>query len=230
MLDRERRYFDADLALVEDPGPVRLEELMARDPSAAAAPLAALGDILRRMHTTVGPRYGKIAHLAAGTAPQARRTEDIVVDRALGHLDAAAARVARLAAAHERIAAYVRDLAAQVTPRAAYGLVHGELGPDHVLVDPAGEPVLIDIEGLTAFDIEWDHAWLQMRFEEAYGALHPVELDPRRLALYKYAQILSLIEGPLRIADTDFPNRAWMLELAEWNVEKALAPIQQARH
>ena len=38
-----------------------------------------------------------------------------------------------------------------------------------------------------------------------------------------YAQILSLIEGPLRIADTDFPNRAGMLELAEWNVEKALA-------
>jgi hypothetical protein len=36
---------------------------------------------------------------------------------------------------------------------------------------------------------------------------------------------LRLIEGPLRIADTDFPDRQWMLDLAEWNITKALAAI-----
>lgn len=43
-----------------------------------------------------------------------------------------------------------------MTGREAYGLVHGELGPDHVLVTPAGEAVVIDFEGLTYFDVEWD--------------------------------------------------------------------------
>lgn len=52
--------------------------------------------------------------------------------------------------------------------REEYGLVHGELGPDHVLVTPAGEAVMIDFEGLAYFDIEWDHAWLQMRFGDTY--------------------------------------------------------------
>ena len=103
--------------------------------------------------------------------------------------------------------------------------MHGELGPDHVLVTPAGEPVLIDIEGLTWFDVEWEHAWLRMRFGDAYPALAAADLDPHRLELYRYAQVLALIEGPLRIADTDFPNRRWMRDLAEWNITKALAEV-----
>ncbi|WP_326554227.1 phosphotransferase family protein [Micromonospora sp. NBC_01813] len=225
MLDRESRYLQADLALVEDVGAVTLEALMEQDPAAAATPLSALGDALRRMHTTLGPHYGKLSAIARGEAPQARSTEDIVADRALGHLDAAAARDTRLADAHERIADHVRRLRCAVTARKEYGLVHGELGPDHVLVTPTGEPAMVDIEGLTYFDVEWEHAWLQMRFGDAYSALCPVDLDPHRLEFYRYAQVLSLIEGPLRIADTDFPNRQWMLGLAEWNITKALAAI-----
>ncbi|HST67572.1 MAG TPA: hypothetical protein VLM05_20545, partial [Mycobacteriales bacterium] len=145
--------------------------------------------------------------------------------RALAHLAAAAGRDARLAAARDRVADHVRDLRAAVPPRTAYGLVHGELGGDHVLVTPAGEVVLIDIEGLTYFDVEWEHAWLRMRFADAYPVLEPGGLDPHRLELYRYAQVLSLIEGPLRIAETDYPQREWMLELAERNITKALAAI-----
>ncbi|MFG2047413.1 phosphotransferase family protein [Micromonospora sp. NPDC048935] len=225
MLDRDGRYLDADIALLEDAGALRLEALMERDPAAAAAPLSTLGDALRRMHTTLGPNYGKLAAITRGEAPQTRPTEDVIVDRALGHLDVSAARDARLADAHHRIAAHVHHLRDGVSPRQAYALVHGELGPDHVLVTPAGEPVMIDFEGVAYFDVEWEHAWLQMRFGEAYPALRPVELDPHRLELYRYAQVLSLIEGPLRIADTDFPDRRWMLDLAEWNITKALAAI-----
>jgi hypothetical protein len=171
----------------------------------------------------VGVEHGQAA--VGGQAPQIRRTEDIIVDWALGHLDAAASRDARLADAHDPITGHVRHLRGAVTPREAYGLVHGELGPDHILVTPAGEPVMIDFGGLTYFDVEWDHAWLQMRFGHTYPALRPVDLDPHRLALYRYAQVLSLIEGPLRIADTDFPDRQWMLDLAEHNITKALAAL-----
>jgi tRNA A-37 threonylcarbamoyl transferase component Bud32 len=240
LLDRDRRHLDADLALVEDVGDLRLDALIQRDPPAAAACLSALGEALRRMHTTTGPRYGKLTLIAAGPASPAgpagrvdpagpvspaRRAEDIIVDRALCHLTTAAARDGRLAEAHHRIAAHVEDLRAAVSPRETYGLVHGELGPDQVLVTPTGEPVIIDFEGLVYFDVEWDHAWLQLPFAEAYPALRPVDLDPDRVRLYRYAQVLSLIEGPLRIADTDFPDRDWMLDLAEQNISKALAAL-----
>ncbi|GAA3762858.1 hypothetical protein GCM10022379_33390 [Micromonospora maritima] len=43
--------------------------------------------------------------------------------------------------------------------------------------------------------------------------------------VYRYAQVLSLIEGPLRIAGTDFPDRRWMRDLAERNIAAALAAL-----
>ena len=222
-LDVDRRYLDVDTAVLEDAGSVRLEDLMARDPVTAAGPLAMLGDALRRMHTTYGDRYGKLVDLDRDAAPQPRRTEDVIVDRAVSDLDEAAQRDARMADARDRVEANVRRLRDAVAPRRTYALVHGELGPDHVLVTPAGEPVMIDIEGLTYFDVEWEHAFLQLRFGAAYPALRPVELDEPRLELCRYAQVLSLIAGPLRIADTDFPDRQWMLDLAERNILKALS-------
>jgi aminoglycoside phosphotransferase (APT) family kinase protein len=203
---------------------------MYADPAAAAAPLSALGEALRRMAAATGPHHGRLALIGRGEAPQSRRTEDIVVDRALAHLDAVAARDPRIADARDRIATHMAELRAAVAPRSTYGLVHGELGPDHVLVTPAGEPVLIDIEGLTYFDVEWEHAWLLMRFGDRYRSLGAFELDAARLELYRYAQVLSLIEGPLRIADTDFPDRGWMLDLAEYNIGKALAALAPDGH
>ncbi|MEU8815650.1 aminoglycoside phosphotransferase [Actinoplanes sp. NPDC048796] len=208
---------DAGLAIVEDAGTETLEALMERDPAAAAAPLAELGDALRRMHTTTRTAWGRLAELT-----DARPAHDVILDRALSHLRLTAPRDGRLAVAAPRIEEHLRRLHTAVRPRAVYGLLHGELGPDHVLIGPAGEPVIIDIEGLTYFDVEWEHAFLQLRFESSYGRLKPVELDLDRLEFYRYAQVLALIEGPLRIAETDFPERDWMLELAEWNIGKAL--------
>jgi hypothetical protein len=222
LLDLEGLSLGGELALVEDAGEVTLERLMEHDPASAAAPLAALGDALRGMHTTVVGYYGPLTE--PPVSPQ-RPSEDVMVDRALIHLSAVAARDSRIAAARHRIADHLAALREPVTPRRTYALVHGELGPDHVLVNSAGEAVMIDFEGLTAFDVEWDHAWTEMRFGDDFPRLRSAESDAARLELYRYAQVLSLIEGPLRIADTDFPERQWMLDLAEWNIKKALAAL-----
>jgi hypothetical protein len=117
----------------------------------------------------------------------------------------------------------LQELADRVSPRTAYGLIHGELGPDHVLVDADGHPVLIDIEGLMYFDVEWEHVFLQLRFGERYVALARPGLDPQRLDLYMLAMRLSLVAGPLRLLDGDFPDRAFMQEIAEHNANEALA-------
>jgi hypothetical protein len=82
-----------------------------------------------------------------------------------------------------------------VRPRTDHRLIHGELGPDHVLVDGDGQPVLIDIEGLMFFDLEWEHVFLELRFGEHYRALRPGGLDEGRRRFYRLAMHLSLIAG-----------------------------------
>jgi hypothetical protein len=62
-----------------------------------------------------------------------------------------------------------------------------------------------------------------MRFRKAYAGLCiGLDLDPARLDFYELARSLSLVEGPLRILETDFPNRAFMQGIVTWHTGKVL--------
>jgi hypothetical protein len=210
-----------DVAVVEDVRGGTLEELTARDPERAEGVLAKLGTAVRDMHAhTAEPKpHGPLEELEP--------LENVVLRQALTNLTASADRVDRLDAVRDRLADLLRTRHAAVAPRSRFGLMHGELGPDHVLVDAErDEPVLIDIEGATFFDVEWEHAFLELRFGPHYRHFANPDLDPARLRLYRLATYLSLVAGPLRLLDGDFPDRAGMLEIVEHNVRHALAQLQ----
>ncbi|WP_406114215.1 phosphotransferase [Kitasatospora purpeofusca] len=231
LLDGSRTRFPADVAVVEDvagPGGESLEALLERDPQAAAPVLARLADTLRVLDGYRAPGWGKLALLDNGGVSRGSSPTQLVLDRALADLAEAAGRDDRIATARGRLADGLHTRAAAVAPRdGGYGLVHGELGPDHVLVDAAGEPVLIDIEGLMHFDAEWEHVFLRIRFGDQYPSLGGTEeLDRHRLDLYGLAIRLSLVAGPLRLLDGDFPHRAAMREIAEYNLAAALALVE----
>ncbi|MER7578498.1 aminoglycoside phosphotransferase family protein [Kitasatospora sp. NPDC097691] len=213
----------AGLAIVEDVRGGNLEELLARDPRAAAPVLTRLGEALEAMRSHRAPGYGKVAVIDGGGASHGPSCEGVVLDRALRDLAEAAARDRRIARARSRLEERLHDLAAAVRPRAEYAVVHGELGPDHVLVGTAGQPVVIDVEGTMYFDAEWEHVFLRIRFHDAYRPLAVDGLDEDRLAFYALAQRLSLTAGPLRLLDGDFPDRQAMAGIAEHNLRQALA-------
>lgn len=232
VLHVEHRSADvpADCAVVEDVTGRSLENMLDDDAVSAVPVLAELRGFLLRMASTTNTRYGKVAG-GSGEEPGAGTEHlpfhGVVVQRALRHLAAAAVREPRLAAAAERVVATLHQRAAAVRPRegSTYGLTHGELGPDHVLVDATGRPVLIDLEGLMWADVEWEHAFLEMRFHEHYEALRIPGLDEERLQLYRLALHLSLVEGPLRLIDTGFPDVGFMAGVAEHNLGRVLSTI-----
>ncbi|CAN3979961.1 aminoglycoside phosphotransferase family protein [Kitasatospora purpeofusca] len=201
---------------------------MERDLRAAAPVLARLADTLRVLAEDRAPGWGKLALLNNGGVSKVSSPAQLVLDRALDDLAEAAGRDDRIAAAWGCLADGLHARAVAVAPRGGgYGPVHGELGPDHVLVDAAGEPVLIDIEGLMHFDVEWEHVILRIRFGDHYPSLGGTEgLDRHRLDLYGLTIRLSLVAGPLRLLDGDFPHRAVMREIAEYNLTAALALVE----
>ncbi|MFE9428587.1 phosphotransferase [Kitasatospora sp. NPDC006697] len=220
--DRSHTLLPADLALVEDLPLGSLEPMLEQDPAAARPVLDRLAHTLDVLHGDTAPRMGKVAQPVTGPTT----CEQLVLDRALRDLAEAADREPRLAAVRGAVADLLHTRAAEIRPRTRYRLIHGELGPDHVLVDRRGEPVLIDIEGLMYFDVEWEHVFLRIRFRDHYPRLATATLDPHRLALYEPAMRLSLVAGPLRLLDGGFPgDRAVMRGIAAHNLEQLLAGL-----
>lgn len=224
--DRSRERYPADVALLQDVSGHNLETLFEVEPTRAATTLQDLHAALEVMHSWRGSRIGRLAEVESvpdDAPPEERSCEAIVRDRALRHLTAVADRVPRIAAVADRLSDLLRSLADDVSPRARFGLIHGELGPDHVLVDEKGRPLLIDIEGLMYFDVEWEHAYARIRFHEHYPALRSNRLDAARMRLYALAMHLSLVAGPLHIIDDGFSDRQAMLGIAEHNLTQVLA-------
>jgi hypothetical protein len=224
LLDRDRAYHPADIAILEDfPG----EDLLAfweRDPVAAEPALGRLRAGLAAMRDYRGRAPGKVSFIDAGGTPRWPTSEEAVLALGLRCVAEATGRDRRIADNRERLEDRLRELAAVIRPRAEYSVVHGELGLDHVLVDPDGNPVIIDIEDLMYFDVEWEHAHMQVRLGRDWARTVGVDdLDGDRLALYMLAQRLFLVAGPLRLLDGDFPDRAFMRGIVEHNLHEALA-------
>ncbi len=223
LADRSRALYPGDVAVVEHLPGGSLEDLLAKDPAAARRPLAVLADWLASMAECRAATLGKVAVVDAGQPSQGTSGKQVVLRRALREVTEICAREARAARARGRLEELLRTLAARIDARNSYCLVHGELGPDHILLDRNADPVLIDIEGLMYFDAEWEHVFARMRFGEHYSRLVGKALDPDRLTFYQLAMHVDLVAGPLRIADTAHPEREWFLEVAEYHLGRALA-------
>lgn len=223
LVDPSHTHYPADIAIIEDISGPKLEERLNEGWGDSGEVMARLAAQLKMMHGHTSDQFGKVALVDRGAVSKGISCEQIVLDRALADVSEAASRDERVSADHGRLVDMLNVLAAAIQPRSEYALIHGELGPDHVLVDRAGDPVLIDIEGLMYFDVEWEHVFLRLRFGDVYRALGRSDLDEERLAFYTLAMHLSLVAGPLRLLDGEFPDRAFMLGIIEYNVRRALA-------
>ncbi|MFF7978285.1 phosphotransferase family protein [Streptomyces sp. NPDC007901] len=226
--DEDAEHLPAYAAVVEDVRGGSLEMLLRSDPGAARVPLARLAGTLGALRECVSAGYGKAALVEEGSKPIGNSCEQVVADRAVHDIAEVAARDPRVRAVRDALAERVHQLYDRIEPREHASLVHGELGPDHVLVTEDGDPALIDIEGLMYFDAEWEHVFLQLRFGPAYDLLRTADLDEDRMELYRLAMHLNLVAGPLRLLDGDFPEREPMQEIAESNLRRVLSLLSGA--
>ena len=220
--DKSRSLYPAEIAVVEDVTGGSLEALLERDPLAARRPLSVLADWLAAMAAIRSPSIGKVAFVDAGGRSDGTSCEMVTLGRALAQLQEIAGQDQRAADAQGRLEERLHSLTEPIEPRTSAALVHGELGPDHVLLDRRGEPVLIDIEGAKYFDVETEHVWMRMRFGGNYAKLSRGGLDEDRLRFYQLCMHLDLVAGPLRIAGTSHPDRDWFRETAEYHLQRAL--------
>lgn len=222
-LNTERQQCHLDYALVEYVEGQKAEDYFQHtNPLVQDQIFQQLGDMLSNMHAIQRAGYGKLNHEAINEDEKCHLIQLKDAESLLGyashHLDS-------INNNHHKLLDTLHKFEANICSRASYGFIHWELGPDHVLVNDALEPVLIDIEGAMFYDLEYEHSFLEFRFGQHYRFLKNTNLDAQRMLFYRFYHHISLVTGGLKLLHRGFPNQQFAKGLIEYHLKSLLRYI-----
>ncbi|MDF2668457.1 MAG: aminoglycoside phosphotransferase [Paenibacillus sp.] len=218
-LNKAKSRYPFDYALVEYVDGLKAEAYLRHsDPQTQDQVFQRLGEMLAGMHGTERQTFGALSLNTGGLGP----CHLVQMENAKQQLSYAAQHIDSIRARHNKLLDMLDKLESNIQPRNRYGFIHGELGPDHVLVNASLEPYLIDIEGAEFFDIEHEHSFLKFRFGDAYKYLENDALDADRLLFYRFHHHISLTSGGLKLLHRGFPDQQFAKSLADHHSQCAL--------
>ncbi|MGM7724796.1 phosphotransferase [Metabacillus sp. Hm71] len=222
-LNTERTRYPFDYALVEYVAGHKAEDYFHHSDSKVQNKLfQKLGDMLARMHTNNKKSYGKLNHELINT----ESCHLLLMENAKEQLSYASQYLECIRANQIKLLDTLYELESRIKPRTQYRFIHGELGPDHVLVNDELDPFLIDIEGAMFFDIEHEHSFLEFRFGDFYRFLKNDALDYNRMLFYRFHHHISLTSGGLKLFHRGFPDKQFAKGLADHHSQSALRFIE----
>jgi hypothetical protein len=221
-LNKARNRYPFDFALVEYIDGQKSDVYFHHsDPWVQDKVFQRLGDMLSRMHANVRHTFGELNHSGLNT----ENCHLLQMENNIVKLSYASQHIDSIRANQSKLLDTLYELESGIEPRSRYGFIHGELGPDHVLVNDNLEPYLIDIEGAAFFDIEHEHSFLEFRFGDYYRYLKKDTLDPNRMLFYRFQHHISLTSGGLKLLHRGFPDQQFAKDLADHHSRCALRLI-----
>ncbi|MFC5528195.1 phosphotransferase family protein [Cohnella yongneupensis] len=212
-MNRDRDWHAFDYALVEYVHGQKAQAYFQEETTVRHELFQRVGDMLSEMHAIERDVYGAADYSGSNDKP----CYELQREHAKMSLEYASRHMVSVRDNYSRLLDKLDELEAAIQPRSHYGLIHGELGPDHILVDDQLQPYLIDIEGAGYFDIEHEHSFLGIRFGEYYRYLENNNLDTNRMAFYRYCHHLSLTSGGLKLLHRNFPDQSFAKGLADYH-------------
>lgn len=210
---------DADFAFVEYVEGREASDFFQADTKIQDRIFEPLADMLNRLHRQTRTHWGKL-HEPLTQSPSGCHLP--MLAQARRELEYLAENVPVFRNHHDRFVEVIQGLAAKIQPRPSYGFIHAELGPNHVLVDRELRPWLIDIEGALFFDPEYEHSFMEFRFDNYDRYLRTGGLDPDRMAFYKLYHHISYSDAAHRLLQRGFPDAETVKEIMEFNTQSAL--------
>ncbi|QGR00111.1 aminoglycoside phosphotransferase family protein [Paenibacillus psychroresistens] len=218
-LNQERARYPFDYGLVEYIDGLKAEVYFDHsDPRVQDKVFQRVGDMVAGMHSNIRNTFGPFntSEILTGNCHQGQ------VEKAISDLAYASLHIDNIGSHQSKLLDRLYELEAKIESRSRYGYIHGELGPDHILVNHDLEPYLIDIEGAEFYDIEYEHTFLELRFGNYYRYLKNDKLDPNRMLFYRYYHHISLTAGGLKLEHRGFYDQAFAMGLAAQHSKRAL--------
>ena len=152
LTDTSRAEHSFDFAFVEYiDGNTMADVHDSQDSRVSGSLLEQVHQKMLKMHALTRKHLGSVmAHSASQVS-----CEDVVSDHSLQGLDLAAQYNSEIQRNQGRIREVLEGLRAKVELRSSHHFIHGELGPEHIMVDRTGKVYFIDIEGAAFFDLEY---------------------------------------------------------------------------
>lgn len=223
-LNTERKRYPYDYALVEYVAGQKAETYFHLSDSRVQDKLfQRLGDMLASMHTNKRDTYGKLNHKTINS----ENCHLVQMKNAKAQLSYASQHLDCIRVNRSKLLDTLYELESKIKPRIQYGFIHGELGPDHVLVNDRLEPFLIDIEGAMFFDIEHEHTFLELRLGDFYRYVKNNTLDSNRILFYRFHHHISLASGGLKLLHRGFPVQQFAKDLVDHHSRCALRFIER---
>lgn len=97
-----------------------------------------------------------------------------------------------------KLSEYLFQLSNNCPKRKVYTFIHGELGPNHVMVDKEDHAYLIDIEGAKYCDLEEELSFLKIRFGDATKYLMQ-DINSDRMEFYHICHCLGNLAGAMQL-------------------------------
>jgi hypothetical protein len=167
-LNRDRNRYPYDYALVEYVDGEKAEYYFHHSDSSIKDKIfQRIRNMLMDMHANERNIYGK----ANQSEMNSEKCHHFQMRSAKLDLVYSCQHIASMRANHSKLLDKLYELESKIEARNRYVFIHGELGPDHILINEKFEPYLIDIEGAEFFDIEHEHSFLQIRFGDYYPYL-----------------------------------------------------------
>ena len=193
-MDKSRSECDYEYAFVEYINGYDVDYIMEKEPERMDAVLKSLSNSIDRLHNIKNDAVGQVGRMQGADFNLIEfELEDIHQNSMyLQKNDNQYADV------YVQVEAKARECAQNLESRNEYTFIHGELGPNHVIVDKDNNAYLIDIEGAKFYDVEEELSFLDMRFNKRLKKVADI-VDEQRLYFYYIGHCLGTLRGAVEL-------------------------------
>lgn len=193
-MDKSRSECDYEYAFVEYINGYDVDYIMEREPERMDAVLKSLSNSIDRLHNIKNDAVGQVGRMQGADFNLIEfELEDIHQNSMyLQKNDNQYADV------YVQVEEKARECAQKLESRNEYTFIHGELGPNHVIVDKDNNAYLIDIEGAKFYDVEEELSFLDMRFNKRLKKVADI-VDEQRMYFYYIGHCLGNLRGAVEL-------------------------------
>lgn len=193
-MDKSRSECDCEYAFVEYVNGQDVDYIMEKEPERLDEVLKSLSNSIDRLHSIKNGVVGQVGRMQdADFNLIAFELEDIHQNSIyLQQNDS------RYTDIYIQVEKKAKEYAKELENRKEYTFIHGELGPNHVIVDKDNRAYLIDIEGAKFYDVEEELSFLDMRFNKMLRKAEDA-VDEQRMYFYYIGHCLGNLRGAVEL-------------------------------